>query len=227
MGEPPRPPVKAVCSDFKPVARKAERGSERKKGVGCLFDIVPTPFCVWRKPWTTTVPRQKSSSAGLKLPDRHIHNFSTVSTHANCCQQLRKFIGRAVQLLGRKMVAKPKKWDTGFYRYPIDFVVVRPAGIEPAAYCLGGNRSIRLSYERASYLVKQSDARCQVEAGRAKHPQLWGKTSRPLLQPRKNPLQSSSRVACDRFRIACAAGAAWGQVRCPWHPAPRRWPPAG
>ena len=36
------------------------------------------------------------------------------------------------------MVAKPKKWDTGFYRYPIDFVVVRPAGIEPAAYCLGG-----------------------------------------------------------------------------------------
>ena len=43
--------------------------------------------------------------------------------------------------------------------------LVRPAGIEPAAYCLGGNRSIRLSYERASYLVKQSDARCQVEAG--------------------------------------------------------------
>lgn len=44
-------------------------------------------------------------------------------------------------------------------------ILVRPAGIEPAAYCLGGNRSIRLSYERASYLVKQSEARCQVEAG--------------------------------------------------------------
>lgn len=66
---------------------------------------------------------------------------------------------------GRKMVAKPKKMGHRFYRYPIDFIVVRPAGIEPAAYCLGGNRSIRLSYERASYLVKQSDARCQVEAG--------------------------------------------------------------
>ena len=63
------------------------------------------------------------------------------------------------------MVAKPKKMGHRFYRYPIDFIVVRPAGIEPAAYCLGGNRSIRLSYERASYLVKQSDARCQVEAG--------------------------------------------------------------
>ena len=60
---------------------------------------------------------------------------------------------------------KAKKMGHRFYRYPIDFVVVRPAGIEPAAYCLGGNRSIRLSYERASYLVKQSDARCQVEAG--------------------------------------------------------------
>lgn len=65
----------------------------------------------------------------------------------------------------RRMVAKPKKMGHRFYRYPIDFIVVRPAGIEPAAYCLGGNRSIRLSYERASYLVKQSDARCQVEAG--------------------------------------------------------------
>ena len=227
MGERPRPPVKAVCSDFKPVARKAERGNERKKGVGCLFDIVPTPFCVWRKPWTTTVPRQKSSSAGLKLPDRHIHNFSTVSTHANCCQQLRKFIGRAVQLLGRKMVAKPKKWDSGFYRYPSDFVVVRPAGIEPAAYCLGGNRSIRLSYERASYLVRQSDARCQVEAGggRSCIPRAEGRLFCAAKQ--EESFTESCRMACDRFRIACAAGAAWGQVRCPWHPAPRRRPPAG
>ena len=46
------------------------------------------------------------------------------------------------------MVAKPKKMGHRFYRYPIDFIVVRPAGIEPAAYCLGGNRSIRLSYGR-------------------------------------------------------------------------------
>ena len=40
------------------------------------------------------------------------------------------------------MVAKwsqsPKKMGHRFYRYPIDFIVVRPAGIEPAAYCLGG-----------------------------------------------------------------------------------------
>lgn len=94
-----------------------------------------------------------------------------------CCQYARKLLPIASQTYynrklirssaqdGRKMVAKPKKMGHRFYRYPIDFIVVRPAGIEPAAYCLGGNRSIRLSYERASYLVKQSDARCQVEAG--------------------------------------------------------------
>ena len=38
------------------------------------------------------------------------------------------------------MVAKPKKMGHRFYRYPIDFIVVRPAGIEPAAYCLGESR---------------------------------------------------------------------------------------
>ena len=40
------------------------------------------------------------------------------------------------------MVAKPKKMGHRFYRYPIDFIVVRPAGIEPAAYCLGESREI-------------------------------------------------------------------------------------
>lgn len=120
-----------------------------------------------------------------------------------------------------------KKWDTVFCRYPIDFVVVRPAGIEPAAYCLGGNRSIRLSYERASYLVKQSDARCQVEAGGGRSCVSGAEAGCFAPPSRKNPLWGSCRVACDRFRIACAAGAAWGQVRCPWHPAPRRRPPAG
>ena len=210
MGERPRPPVKAVCSDFKPVARKAERGNERKKGVGCLFDIVPTPFCVWRKPWTTTVPRQKSSSAGLKLLPTapQIYWQSRVTSWSQN---------------GRKA----KKWDTGFYRYPIDFVVVRPAGIEPAAYCLGGNRSIRLSYERASYLVKQSDARCQVEAGGGRSCISGAEGRLFCAAKQKESFTESCRVACDRFRIACAAGAAWGQVRCPWHPAPRRRPPAG
>ena len=131
----------------------------------------------------------------------------------------------------RRVVAKwsqsQKKWDTVFCRYPIDFVVVRPAGIEPAAYCLGGNRSIRLSYERASYLVKQSDARCQVEAGGGRSCVSGAEAGCFAPPSRKNPLWGSCRVACDRFRIACAAGAAWGQVRCPWHPAPRRRPPAG
>ena len=96
----------------------------------------------------------------LKLRDSsHRALFSSFVTAHN-----RKLIRSSAQD-GRKMVAKPKKMGHRFYRYPIDFIVVRPAGIEPAAYCLGGNRSIRLSYERASYLVKQSDARCQVEAG--------------------------------------------------------------
>ena len=92
----------------------------------------------------------------LKLRDSSHSSFVTAHN--------RKLIRSSAQD-GRKMVAKPKKMGHRFYRYPIDFIVVRPAGIEPAAYCLGGNRSIRLSYERASYLVKQSDARCQVEAG--------------------------------------------------------------
>ena len=94
----------------------------------------------------------------LKLRDSSQLFSSFVTAHN------RKLIRSSAQD-GRKMVAKPKKMGHRFYRYPIDFIVVRPAGIEPAAYCLGGNRSIRLSYERASYLVKQSDARCQVEAG--------------------------------------------------------------
>ena len=46
---------------------------------------------------------------------------------------------------GRKMVAKPKKMGHRFCRYPIDFIVVRPAGIEPAAYCLGESREICLT----------------------------------------------------------------------------------
>lgn len=124
---------------------------------------------------------------------------------------------------GRETKKRIRAWRT----YPLDFVVVRPAGIEPAAYCLGGNRSIRLSYERASYLVRQSDARCQVEAGggRSCIPGAEGRLFCAAKQ--EESFTESCRMACDRFRIACAAGAAWGQVRCPWHPAPRRRPPAG
>ena len=112
------------------------------------------------------VPKHKKGSGTFSFIVREIliylapsQLFSSFVTAHN-----RKLIRSSAQD-GRKMVAKPKKMGHRFYRYPIDFIVVRPAGIEPAAYCLGGNRSIRLSYERASYLVKQSDARCQVEAG--------------------------------------------------------------
>lgn len=89
-----------------------------------------------------------------------------------------------------KWLQSQKKMGHRFCRYPIDFVLVRPAGIEPAAYCLGGNRSIRLSYERASYLVKQSDADCQVEAGGGKYPVFPGwKAVFASPRCRKNPLQ--------------------------------------
>ena len=46
--------------------------------------------------------------------------------------------------------------------------VVRPAGIEPAAYCLGGNRSILLSYERviASFPTGGRALSSQAAAGR-------------------------------------------------------------
>lgn len=37
------------------------------------------------------------------------------------------------------------------HEHPV-FILVRPAGIEPAAYSLGGYRSIQLSYERVAHL---------------------------------------------------------------------------
>lgn len=40
--------------------------------------------------------------------------------------------------------------------------VVRPAGIEPAAYSLGGYRSIQLSYERTSVLVGRKSPAVKV-----------------------------------------------------------------
>ena len=108
------------------------------------------------------VPKHKKCSGTFSFIVREILIYLAPSHFVTAHN--RKLIRSSAQD-GRKMVAKPKKMGHRFYRYPIDFIVVRPAGIEPAAYCLGGNRSIRLSYERASYLVKQSDARCQVEAG--------------------------------------------------------------
>ena len=126
---------------------KQAGSANRERAWGCLNDT-PTPLLCLEQS-LATVPTSKRCRA----------LFSSFVTAHN-----RKLIRSSAQD-GRKMVAKPKKMGHRFYRYPIDFIVVRPAGIEPAAYCLGGNRSIRLSYERASYLVKQSDARCQVEAG--------------------------------------------------------------
>ena len=40
-------------------------------------------------------------------------------------------------------------------------MVVPPAGIEPAAYCLGGSRSIQLSYEDTKSFSILRAERCQ------------------------------------------------------------------
>ncbi len=44
--------------------------------------------------------------------------------------------------------------------------MVRPAGIEPAAYSLGGYRSIQLSYERTSVLVGRKGPAVKVFVNR-------------------------------------------------------------
>lgn len=128
---------------------------------------------------------------------------------------------------GRETKKRIRAWRT----YPLDFVVVRPAGIEPAAYCLGGNRSIRLSYERASFLVRQSDAGCQVEAvrGNVLQERSGSKRRLSLSCNGKDHVSARGRRSAQghaaRLRIACAAGAAWGQGRCPWRPVRRQQPP--
>ena len=83
----------------------------------------------------------------------------------------------------RRVVAKwsqsQKKWDTVFCRYPIDFVVVRPAGIEPAAYCLGGRlywRCHNLLQLLSRYIVVV-DTVCDV-ARRDKDISLWSQNGR-------------------------------------------------
>ena len=80
MRERPRPPVKPVCSDFKPVARKTERSSERKKGVGMSFRHSPHALLRLEK----AVDNHGAHGKKVRVPV------------SNCCQQLRKFIGRAV-----------------------------------------------------------------------------------------------------------------------------------
>ena len=42
-------------------------------------------------------------------------------------------------------------------------MVVPPAGIEPAAYCLGGSRSIQLSYEDTNDMFSLREEYCQGE----------------------------------------------------------------
>ena len=152
-----------------------------------------------------------------------------------CCQYARKLLPIAPQTYyghqsgkkGRETKKRIRAWRT----YPLDFVVVRPAGIEPAAYCLGGNRSIRLSYERASFLVRQSDVGCQVEAvrGNVLQERSGSKRRLSLSCNGKDHISARGRRSAQghaaRLRIACAAGAAWGQGRCPWRPVRRQQPP--
>lgn len=45
--------------------------------------------------------------------------------------------------------------DLDFCIQVLDLFLVRPAGIEPAAYSLGGCRSIRLSYERKEGILRE------------------------------------------------------------------------
>lgn len=202
-----QPESRVLCLSL-PLLAKNKLDQQTARAWGCLNDT-PTPFLCLEQS-LATVPTSKRCRALFS---------SFVTAHS-------KLIRSSAQD-GRKMVAKPKKMGHRFYRYPIDFIVVRPAGIEPAAYCLGGNRSIRLSYERASYLVKQSDARCQVEAGGRKVC-ISGAEGRPFCAATQEKSSTTIPPAWrGQLRNACAAGAAWDLARCPWPPARRRPLPAG
>ena len=65
--------------------------------------------------------------------------------------------------------------------------VVRPAGIEPAAYSLGGCRSIQLSYERISISSLTQLDGCQVFKS---CPLLWNSLDSPTLDNARAGLNS-------------------------------------
>ena len=60
------------------------------------------------------------------------------------------FLARGVALACAQGCAQKKRHSR--HERECRFFLVRPAGIEPAAYSLGGYRSIQLSYERMGCL---------------------------------------------------------------------------
>ena len=219
-------------------------GSSQKKnirGVGVSFSTRYLRPFVFENLYTTTVLTMKKCRAPFSNRVTEILKLRD-SLQQDRCQYARKLLPIAPQTYwwaylgtiwapkwqkGQETKKRIRAWRT----YPLDFVVVRPAGIEPAAYCLGGNRSIRLSYERASFLVRQSDAGCQVEAvrGNVLQERSGSKRRLSLSCNGKDHVSARGRRSAQghtaRLRIACAAGAAWGQGRCPWRPVRRQQPP--
>ena len=86
-----------------------------------------------------------------------------------------------------KSTEKRKGVYTKKVRKLLILFVVRPAGIEPAAYSLGGCRSIQLSYERISIsFLTQLDG-CQVFKS---CPLLWNSLDSPTLDNARAGLNS-------------------------------------
>ena len=124
------------------------------------------------------VPKHKKCSGTFSFIVREILIYLAPSHSSFVTAHNRKLIRSSAQD-GRKMVAKPKKMGHRFYRYPIDFIVVRPAGIEPAAYCLGGRlywRCHNLLQLLSRYIVVV-DTVCDV-ARRDKDISLWSQNGR-------------------------------------------------
>ena len=123
-----------------PIIDRKQAGSEIARAWEIL-KYPPRPCCLGQSLATI------STSKRCRAPFASFVTAHTGNLLPFCCQYARKLLPIAPQTIrgdgggqtcqkGREKKKRIRAWRA----YPLDFVVVRPAGIEPAAYCLGESR---------------------------------------------------------------------------------------